>query len=171
MYEDVLAGMAIFSASVSAASLYFSTRKYVQTRKDDQKLRLAELLAKFQGNLEDIQQRQLELANLQDCRRYANDYLNEVNRLAYLNKREILDNEILMFFKWNFGYALTLIEWKKLAQETYNPSNVIQYLVEWIYNNKIEMVPIDRLPPLMLKFYNQWNNSSIHHAYRDLKPD
>ncbi|WP_246275370.1 hypothetical protein [Nitrosopumilus oxyclinae] len=97
------------------------------------------------------------LKTTEDCERYANDYLNTLDEIAFLTLKNKIPLEIGTYLRRFFGYGLIIIDWyDKMVSDDFgriaksNWPNNFEYCKK--YN--VKKNPDDKLPQIM-QDYNQ----------------
>ncbi|MDX1441971.1 MAG: hypothetical protein R3237_05895 [Nitrosopumilaceae archaeon] len=123
----------------------------------------SQLLRAFHEDLTNRLNKNTVLKTTEDCQRYANDFLNTVDEIAYLELNKKIPSHIATYLKRFFAYGLVIIDWynemvgedfRKTAKR--NWPNYIQYCE----NNGIKSNPDDRLPKIMLDYNKLRENES-----------
>ncbi len=101
------------------------------------------------------------LKTTEDCQRYANDYLNTVDEIAFLDLNGKISKGIAKYLERFFSYGLNIIDWyngmvgedfAKTAKK--NWPNYFRYCDKY----KIYLNPEDKLPKIILD-YNKLQDS------------
>ena len=94
------------------------TQKHAKDSLDeDLKLRFAKLLGGFEKDLQlvlDEERKLTKRSTVEDCHRITSDYLNILDRIAYLKKSEKIDDEMINYFNYFFSYGLRYMWWKNM---------------------------------------------------------
>ena len=128
--------------------------------KNTKKLGNAQLLQQFHQDLENILQRENELNNNQhkntvhDCNRFASDFCNVLERIAFLRLEKSIDKKTARFFQTYFSYGLRLLDWKKGLYKK-DPFELWNYITEYCEKEKITSELYEKdIPSFMKKFEN-----------------
>ena len=115
----------------------------------------SQLLRSFHEDLTNRLNKNTVLKTTEDCQRYANDYLNTVDEIAYLELNGKIPSHIATYLKRFFAYGLMIIDWyNEMVGEDFrettkkNWPNYIQYCEK----NEIISDPADKLPKIMLDY-------------------
>ena len=123
----------------------------------------SQLLRGFHEDLTNRLNENTILKTTEDCQRYANDYLNTVDEIAYLELNGKIPSHIATYLERFFAYGLVIIDWynemvgedfRKTTQK--NWPNFMQYCEK----NAIKPDPDDRLPKVMLDYNKLRENES-----------
>lgn len=136
------------------------------TRERETKLKLAEMLSDFEKDLKSILNEELKLqpSNWKEgqtnidralCRRVSSDYLNILDRMAYLRNTETIDNDLIDYFNWFYGYASAVLRYKEIVDQ--DSRDKWPYVVWWqnLPRNadRIIYYPMDDLPTDMYSLF------------------
>jgi len=123
----------------------------------------AQLLRSFHEDLTNRLNKNIVLKTTEDCQRYANDYLNTVDEIAYLELNGKIPSHIATYLKRFFAYGLMIIDWyNEMVGEDFkettkkNWPNYIQYCKKY----GITSDPSDKLPKIMLDYNKLRENES-----------
>lgn len=156
-HEIDLTFVAIIVSSMTAtifACMVFITWKNIR---ENTKATYSQLLRGFHEDLTNRLNKNSVLKTTEDCERYANDYLNTVDEIAFLYINGKIPHGLVKYLKRFFAYGLSIIDWynnmigddfKKIAKG--NWPNYFHYCEKY----EINLNPEDKLPKIMLD-YNQ----------------
>jgi len=114
----------------------------------------AELLRDFEQNLSRVLEKEPSLKTTEECERFAADYLNILDRIAYLNQKGKVPDEIADYFDNYFSYGLTIIDWyDKIGVTEKTAKKIWHYQIEWAQNHNLKADP-EILLPKALREYN-----------------
>ncbi len=120
----------------------------------------AQLLRGFHEDLTGRLNKNAVLKTTEDCERYANDFLNTLDEIAYLSINEKIPTDIAEYLKRFFAYGLIIIDWyNEMIGEDFREiakQNWPNYF-EFSKTYGIKINPDDRLPKIMLD-YNKLRN-------------
>jgi hypothetical protein len=123
-----------------------------KTTKANTKASYSQLLRSFNEDLTKRLEKNAVLKTTEDCERYANDYLNNLDVIAFLTLNDKIPTEIGKYLHRFFGYSLIIIDWYdkmvsedfgKIAKENW-PNNF-----EFCKKYSIKKNPDDKLPKIM----------------------
>lgn len=115
----------------------------------------AQLLRGFHEDLTVRLNKNAILKTTEDCERYANDFLNTLDEIAYLSLNEKMSTDIAQYLKRFFAYGLRIIDWynemigedfREIAKK--NWSNYFEFCRRY----GIKVNPDDKLPKIMLDY-------------------
>lgn len=125
------------------------TQKLTKLSQDlENKMSFAKMLDGFEKDLQVIltEERKLqESSSEEDCQRVVHDYLNVLDRIAYLRKLEKIDDTMIDYFNHFFSYGLRYMWWDNLMNQ--NQKAQIKWENQWWWDtqerikNKIETAP------------------------------
>lgn len=155
--------IAIVVSSVTAtilASMVIITWKNIH---ENTKATYSQLLRGFQEDLTTRLNKNSVLKTTEDCERYANDYLNTVDEIAFLDINGKIPQGIAKYLGRFFAYGLNIIDWfDHLVGEDFlktakkNWPNYFLYCEKY----KITINPEDKLPKIMLDYNKLQDNES-----------
>ncbi|MFB5647421.1 MAG: hypothetical protein ACE5RO_04700, partial [Candidatus Nitrosomaritimum yanchengensis] len=123
----------------------------------------SQLLRGFHEDLTNRLNKNTVLKTTEDCQRYANDYLNTVDEIAYLELNGKIPSHIATYLKRFFAYGLMIVDWyNEMVGEDFrvttkkNWPNFIQYCEK----NGMSSNPDDILPKIMLDYNKLRENES-----------
>ena len=156
-----LSVIAIMISSTTAAILAFMVLITWKSIRESTKATYSQLLRGFHEDLTIRLNKNSVLKTTEDCKRYANDYLNTVDEIAFLDMNEKIPQGIAKYLGRFFSYGLNIIDWHNdmvgedfLKTAKKNWPNYFRYCEK--YN--IHLNPEDKLPRIMLD-YNQLQDS------------
>ena len=115
------------------------------SREEDRKIRFTELLEKFDHDLRNLMDKETTLTE-KEVEPYSNAYLNILDRLAYLKKLNKIDDTMIDYFKWYFGFGMRLVEWKVEYNETDEARTIWDNQRNYAIGEKITILPETALP-------------------------
>lgn len=115
----------------------------------------AQLLRNFHEDLTGRLNKNAVLRTTEDCERYANDFLNTLDEIAYLSLDDKIPTDIAEYLKRFFAYGWRIIDWyNEMIGEDFREiakKNWPNYF-EFCERNKIKTNPDDKLPKIMLDY-------------------
>jgi len=120
--------------------------------KENTKATYAQLLRSFHEDLTKQLDKNAVLHTTEDCERYANDFLNILDAIAFLAINGKIPTEIGKYLRRFFGYGMVIIEWydkmigedfKKIAQQ--NWPNTFEFCNKYNVKKNVD----DKLPKIM----------------------
>ena len=121
----------------------------------------SQLLRGFHEDLTNRLNKNSILKTTDDCKRYANDYLNTVDEIAFLDVTGKIPKGIATYLGRFFAYGLSIIYWyDDMVGENFSETakknwpNYFRYCEKY----KIQINPDDKLPQIMLD-YNKLRDS------------
>jgi len=85
------------------------------------------------------------------CARFARDYMNVINEIAYLKSNRFLGKNFITYFKYSFGFSIHLKSWMlTTGMEEDDFKQHYEYFEEWIKKIKILNIPYEDLPDPLL---------------------
>ena len=137
-----------FTASIFAITLIITWRNIHENTKATH----AQLLRGFHEDLTNRLNKNSVLRTTEDCMRYANDYLNTIDEIAYLDIQNKIPHFVADYLKRFFAYGIIIIDWynamigedfREIARK--NWPNYFTYCDKY----KIAPNPDDKLPKIM----------------------
>ena len=123
--------------------------------KENTKATHSQLLRGFHEDLTNRLNKNSVLKTTEDCMRYANDYLNTIDEIAYLEIQKKIPHFVADYLKRFFAYGMIIIDWyNEMVGEDFreiarrNWPNYFTYCER--YN--ISTNPDDKLPKIMLDY-------------------
>ena len=150
-----LSFIAIIVSSITAtilASMVIITWKNIQ---ENTRATYSQLLRGFQEDLTTRLNKNSVLKTTEDCERYANDYLNTVDEIAFLDLHGKIPQGIAQYLGRFFSYGLNIIEWFDcLVGEDFLKTAKKNWPNYFLYceKHKITINPEDKLPKIMLDY-------------------
>jgi hypothetical protein len=155
--------IAIIVSSVTAtilASMVIITWKNIH---ENTKATYSQLLRGFQEDLTTRLDKNSVLKTTEDCQRYANDYLNTVDEIAFLDINGKIPQGIAKYLERFFAYGLNIIDWfDHLVGEDFLKTAKKNWPNYFLYceKHKITINPEDELPKIMLDYNKLLDNES-----------
>lgn len=156
--------IAILVSSVTAtilASLVIITWKSIH---ENTRATYSQLLRGFQEDLTTRLNKNSVLKTTEDCERYANDYLNTVDEIAFLDINGKIPQGIAKYLERFFAYGLNIIDWfDHLVGEDFLKTAKTNWPNYFLYceKYKIAINPEDKLPKIMLDYNKLQDNESL----------
>ncbi|MDH3277218.1 MAG: hypothetical protein OEM21_03855 [Nitrosopumilus sp.] len=158
-----LSVIAIIVSSLTAIILAFMVLITWRNIKENTKATYSQLLRGFHEDLTTRLNKNSVLKTREDCQRYANDYLNTVDEIAFLNINGKIPQGIAKYLGRFFAYGLNIIDWyDDMIQEDFletakkNWPNYFRYCEKY----SIRLNPEDKLPKIMLDYNQLRDNES-----------
>jgi hypothetical protein len=126
-----------------------------KTTKENTRATYSQLLRSFHEDLTKRLEKNAILQTTEDCERYANDYLNTLDEIAYLTLNDKIPTEIGTYLRRFFGYGIIIIDWyDKMVSADFGKiakSNWPNHF-EFCKKFNIQKNPDDKLPKIMQDF-------------------
>ncbi len=148
-----------FTATIFAITLIITWKSI----KENTRATHSQLLRSFHEDLTSRLNKNAILKTTEDCQRYANDYLNTVDEIAYLELNGKIPSHIATYLKRFFEYGLTIIYWyDDMVGEDFNEASKKNWpnYINYCKKNGIVANPDDKLPKIMLDFNRLSENES-----------
>lgn len=151
----------IIFGGVTAIGVIYAILQGVSSNAKDRDVAFTNMLADFEKDLQKILEEEnnliTETPDLDKCDRMASDYLNVLDRLAFLREKNKVDDDLIFYFDQHFAYGKTLLQWKvKMFGE--------KSLLKWPHQiwwtgvsfnkDRIITYSLEFLPPHMKILYN-----------------
>ena len=139
------------TASIFAITLIITWKNI----KENTKATHAQLLRGFHEDLTNRLNKNSVLKTTEDCMRYANDYLNTVDEIAYLDINRKVPHFVVNYLKRFFAYGLRIIDWyNEMVGEDFREIAKRNWPNYFTYCSKygISSNPDDKLPKIMLDY-------------------
>lgn len=121
----------------------------------------SQLLRGFHEDLTNRLNKNSVLKTTEDCKRYANDYLNTVDEISFLDDTGKIPKGIAAYLERFFSYGLIIIDWfDDMVGENFSDTakkNWPNYF-HYCEKHKIHLNSDDKLPKIMLD-YNRLRDS------------
>jgi len=149
-----------FTASIFAITLIITWRNI----KENTKATHAQLLRGFHEDLTNRLNKNSVLKTTEDCMRYANDYLNTIDEIAYLDINGKSPHFVADYLRRFFAYGLRIIDWyNEMVGEDFRETAKHNWANYFAFCTKynISSNPDDKLPKIMLD-YNKLREKEIN---------
>jgi len=137
-----------FTASIFAITLIITWRNIHENTKATH----AQLLRGFHEDLTNRLNKNSVLKTTEDCMRYANDYLNTIDEIAYLEIQNKIPSFVADYLKRFFAYGIIIIDWyNAMIGEDFREIAKKNWPNYFTYCDKYKIVPNpdDKLPKIM----------------------
>jgi len=137
-----------FTASIFAITLIITWRNIHENTKATH----AQLLRGFHEDLTNRLNKNSVLRTTEDCMRYANDYLNTIDEIAYLEIQKKIPRFVADYLKRFFAYGIIIIDWyNEMIGEDFREIARKNWPNYFSYCDKYKIVPNldDKLPKIM----------------------
>jgi len=126
---------------------------------------ITEIDQELQGILDNEKNLQKKRPNKERCERYASDYLNVLDRIAFLRQLKKIDDDTIFYFDNYFAYGKLMLEWKyKVLKDETSTRERFKHCLWWIESslnkNRLRDYSITSLPKEMQALYNKRNAGS-----------
>ena len=155
--------VALLISSTTAVILAFMVIITWKSIKENTNATYSQLLRGFHEDLTTRLNKNSILKTTDDCKRYANDYLNTVDEIAFLDISGKIPAGIANYFERFFAYGLNIIDWYNgMVGEDFRQSAEKNWPNYFLYctKHKINLNPEDKLPKIMLD-YNQLQSDEL----------
>ncbi len=126
-----------------------------KTTKENTRATYAQLLRSFHEDLTKRLEKNTILQTTEDCERYANDYLNTLDEIAFLTLKGKIPTEIGTYLRRFFGYGLIIIDWyDKMIHDDFGRIAKINWPNNFEFCKKYDIQKNcdDKLPKIMQDF-------------------
>ena len=158
-----LAFLAILVSSATAIILAFMVLITWKNIRENTKATYSQLLRGFHEDLTTRLNKNSILKTTEDCERYANDYLNTVDEIAFLDINQKIPQDIAKYLRRFFAYGLNIIDWYNgMVGEDFLETAKKNWPNYFLYCEKYEthLNPEDKLPKIMLDYNKLRDNES-----------
>jgi hypothetical protein len=158
-----LSVVAIMVSSATATILAFMVWITWRNIQESTKATYSQLLRGFHEDLTTRLNKNSVLKTTEDCKRYANDYLNTVDEIAFLDMNEKIPQGIAKYLGRFFAYGLNIINWyNDMTGEDFLKTAKKNWPNYFLYCDKykIHLNPEDKLPKIMLDYNQLQDNES-----------
>ena len=155
--------IAIMVSSATAIILAFMVLITWKNIRENTNATYSQLLRGFQEDLTTRLNKNSVLKTTEDCERYANDYLNTVDEIAFLAINGKIPQGIARYLGRFFAYGLNIIDWYNgMVGEDFLKTAKKNWPNYFLYCEKYEIClnPDDRLPKIMLDYNLLQDNES-----------
>lgn len=117
----------------------------------------SQLLRSFHEDLTQRLNKNAVLKTTEDCERYANDYLNTLDEIAFLELNGKIPTDMATYLHRFFGYGLIIIDWyDKMIGEDFEQIAKDNWPNNFEFCKKYNIVknPDDKLPKIMHDYNN-----------------
>ena len=156
--------IALVVAISTAIGVILAALASIRSANTTKNIGYAQIMESFENNIQKTLSQDKKLAKVGDpsvdinfCDGYATDFLNTLDRLAFLRNENKIDDKMIKFFKPFLSYGLTLLEWKKKTHGK-NYENEWSDIVKLCKNKNIEKENFERLPPQLKYFAEYYEN-------------
>ena len=147
--------LAVFISSI--IMVIFAITLWITWKSTNQntKATYSQLLRSFHEDLTQRLNKNAVLKTTEDCERYANDFLNTLDEIAFLAINEKMPIDMATYLHRFFGYGLVIVDWydkmigedfQKIARDNW-PNNF-----EFCKKFNIGKNPDDKIPKIMLDY-------------------
>lgn len=150
-----LALVPIVISSITATIFAITLILTWKSIKENTKATHSQILRGFHEDLTNRLNKNSVLKTTEDCMRYANDYLNTVDEIAYLEIQNKIPNFVPGYLKRFFAYGIIIIDWyDKMVGEDFRKTARKNWPNYFLYCEKynIEPNPDDKLPKVMADY-------------------
>ena len=147
--------LAIIISSITATIFVITLLLTWKSVRENTKATYSNLLRKFHEDLTNRLDKNSILKTTEDCQRYANDYLNTVDQIAFLDIHKKIPVGIAKYLNRFFAYGLIIIDWyDHMVGEDFNQTAKKNWPNYFLYCQKygITSNPDDKLPKIMLDY-------------------
>ena len=158
-----LSVIAIIVSSVTATILASMVAITWKNIRENTNATYSQLLRGFHEDLTSRLNKNSVLKTTEDCKRYANDYLNTVDEIAFLDINGKIPTGIAKYLGRFFAYGLNIIGWyDDMVGENFLETAKKNWPNYFIYCEKysIHLNPEDKLPQIMLDYNKLRDNES-----------
>ena len=158
-----LSVLAILVSSVTAIILAFMVLITWKNIRENTKATYSQLLRGFHEDLTTRLNKNSVLRTTEDCERYANDYLNTVDEIAFLETNKKIPQDIAKYLQRFFAYGLNIIDWYNgMVGEDFLETAKKNWPNYFLYCEKydIRLNPEDKLPKIMLDYNKMQEDES-----------
>ena len=158
-----LAVLAILVSSATAIILAFMVLITWKNIRENTKATYSQLLRGFHEDLTTRLNKNSVLRTTEDCERYANDYLNTVDEIAFLDTNKKIPQDIAKYLQRFFAYGLNIINWYNgMVGEDFLETAKKNWPNYFLYCEKycIRLNPEDKLPKIMLDYNKMQEDES-----------
>lgn len=155
--------VAIIVSSVTATIFACMVLITWKNTRENTKATYSQLLRGFHEDLTTRLNKNSILKTTEDCKRYANDYLNTVDEIAFLDINGKLPKGIAKYLRRFFAYGLNIIDWyDDMVGEDFLETAKTNWPNYFVYCKKynISLNPEDKLPKIMLD-YNKLQDNEL----------
>lgn len=106
------------------------------------------------------------------CGRFARDYMNVINHIAYLKSRNLINKNFIDYFNYSFAFGKILRRWmKEFGMDKDEFDHHYNHFNSWVlYGENIWDVPIEDLPdPLLELLDNNYFQGNPKNEYDRVK--
>lgn len=147
--------LAIIISSFTATVFVITLLLTWKSVRENTKATYSQLLRGFHEDLTNRLNKNLVLKTTEDCQRYANDYLNTVDEIAFLEIHKKIPSGIAKYLNRFFAYGLIIINWyDEMVGEDFHKTAKKNWPNYFQYCEKYAIVsnPEDKLPKIMLDY-------------------
>jgi hypothetical protein len=147
--------LAIIISSITATIFIITLLITWKNVRENTKATYSQLLRGFHEDLTNRLDKNSILKTTEDCQRYANDYLNTIDQIAFLDIHKKIPVGIAKYLSRFFAYGLIIIDWyDHMVGEDFNKSARKNWPNYFLYCQKYGITPNpdDKLPKIMLDY-------------------
>ncbi len=141
---------AFWIAVVAAAGVIITSWKSIDSARENRKLRFAEMVERTEEKLKKIFDEITDSKDHVQTDRSISEFLNILDRLAFLEHKKKIEHDIVYFYKNYFKIGKTILE---IIREVSNVKEVDESWEEmerWVKQNEISIFP-ENLMPIKIK--------------------
>jgi len=147
--------LAVIISSITATIFVITLLITWRNVRENTKVTYSQLLRGFHEDLTNRLDKNSILKTTEDCHRYANDYLNTIDQIAFLAIERKIPIGIAKYLGRFFAYGLTIIDWyDHMIGEDFNRIARKNWPNYFLYCQKHGIIPNpdDKLPKIMLDY-------------------
>ena len=147
--------LAIIISSITATIFIITLLITWRNVRENTKVTYSQLLRGFHEDLTNRLDKNSVLKTTEDCHRYANDYLNTIDQIAFLAIEKKIPMGIAKYLSRFFAYGMTIIDWyDHMIGEDFNWIARKNWPNYFLYCQKYGITPNpdDKLPKIMLDY-------------------
>src|SRR4030065_1984814 len=147
--------LAIIISSITATIFVITLVLTWRNLRETTKVSYSQLLRGFHEDLTNRLDKNSILKTTEDCQRYANDYLNTIDQIAFLDIHKKIPIGIAKYLSRFFAYGLIIIDWyDHMVGEDYNQIARKNWPNYFLYCQKYGIVPNpdDKLQKIMTDY-------------------
>jgi len=149
---------------IAAIGVVYAILRGLQSAAKDRDQNFSKMLTDLDQELQKIMDGEKELKSgtpdEDRCERFASDYLNIMDRLAYLRKLKKIDDDLIFYFDNYFAYGKLMLEWKyKVLKNEEGTKKRYSDTIWWVESslnkNRLKEYAMTALPDDMQTLYEQ----------------
>lgn len=146
MVEIELGEYAFWIAVVSVAGIIITSWKSIDSSRENRKLRFAEMVERTEEKLKKIFDEITDSKDHVQTDRSISEFLNILDRLAFLEYKKKIDHDIVYFYRNYFKVGNTMLGIMREVNYVKEVDESWEEMEKWVKQNEISVFPENLMP-------------------------